>query len=103
MSVAAENLDREFSRFSKKLPRSIGRFVDWLRRPEMRLVRILVAVIFIPGGLIGFFLPIFGFWMTPVGFMLIAQDVPFMRGPMSRMLAWTNDQWEKRRRTASDR
>jgi fatty acid desaturase len=99
MSVAAEDLDREFSRFSQKLPQSIGRFVDWLRRPQSRYVRIMVAMVFIPGGIVGFFLPLIAFWMTPVGILLIAQDVPFMRAPMARLLAWTNDRWEKRLKT----
>jgi len=34
------------------------------------------------------FLPILGLEMIPIGLMLIAIDVPFLRGPVARMIAW---------------
>ncbi len=34
------------------------------------------------------FLPILGLEMFPIGLMLIAIDVPFLRGPVARMIAW---------------
>jgi hypothetical protein len=31
--------------------------------------------------------------MLPLGLVLIAQDIPFLRRPMARMIAWINDRW----------
>jgi hypothetical protein len=44
------------------------------------------------------FLPIFGFWMLPLGILLIAQDVPFIRPPLARLIAWIEAKWQSRRR-----
>ena len=41
-------------------------------------VRSLVGVLFMIGGLFGFF-PILGFWMLPLGAALIALDIPLTR------------------------
>jgi hypothetical protein len=44
-------------------------------------------VLLIVGGLL-FFLPILVIEMLPVGLMLVAIDVPFLRGPVARMMDW---------------
>ena len=44
-------------------------------------------MLLIIGGLL-WFLPILGIEMLPIGIVLIALDVPFLRGPAARMLAW---------------
>ena len=59
------------------------------------MVRIPLAVVLIAAGLVGF-LPILGFWMIPLGLALIALDVPFLRGPLARVLAWVNARLEMR-------
>jgi hypothetical protein len=38
-------------------------------------------------------LPVLGLWMLPLGLVLIAQDIPFLRRPMARLIAWINDRW----------
>jgi hypothetical protein len=40
-------------------------------------------------GLFGF-LPILGFWMLPLGLLLIARDVPALEPPLARIFAWLN-------------
>jgi hypothetical protein len=50
------------------------------------LVRSIAGIIFMAGGVLGF-LPILGFWMFPVGLLLIATDIPPLRRPMQRWLA----------------
>jgi hypothetical protein len=70
-------------------------------------VRIPVAFGLMIGGVVGF-LPILGFWMLPLGLILIAQDVPFIRPPLARFLGWIEAKWsawrdgrqERRRNTA---
>ncbi|MBL6865182.1 MAG: hypothetical protein ISQ90_10365 [Rhodospirillales bacterium] len=41
-------------------------------------LRTIFGLLFVIGGIFGF-LPILGFWMIPVGFLLISLDVPFSR------------------------
>jgi hypothetical protein len=42
------------------------------------------------------FLPVLGLWMLPLGLLLVAQDVPALQKPMSRMLGWIERKWEER-------
>jgi hypothetical protein len=46
--------------------------------PENRALRIVVGVLLVIGGMLGF-LPILGFWMIPLGFIVLAQDIPAVR------------------------
>jgi hypothetical protein len=93
----APDLDDEMARLAERLPPRAARFVRWLRRPESRRYRIPAAIVLIPGGLAGF-LPLLGFWMIPLGLVLIAQDVPPLRGPMARLLARVRRGMERRSR-----
>lgn len=78
--------DQALWRLEQRLPgfaaRSLRYFVDsspWVRIPP--------ALAFIAGGFVGF-LPILGFWMIPLGLVLLAQDIPALRPPLARMLNW---------------
>lgn len=87
-----DELDRQLAAFAERLPDSMARPVNWMRQPSSRWVRIPAAVALICGGIVGF-LPILGFWMIPLGLALIALDVPFLRPPLSRLLAWIERKW----------
>lgn len=56
-------------------------------------VRIPAGLLLIAGGIVGF-LPILGFWMVPLGLALIALDVPFLREPIARLIAWGEAKWK---------
>ncbi len=92
------DLDHQFERLEKKLPGRMGRFVRWLREPSSRWVRIPAAILLIAAGFVGF-LPILGFWMIPLGLVLIAQDIPFVRKPIARLIAWLMTRWERWKRS----
>jgi hypothetical protein len=92
MSRKVHDLDDELQRFEKRLPRFMARAVAWLRKPSSRYVRLPAALLLVAGGFVGF-LPILGFWMIPLGLVLVAQDVPFLRPPMARLLAWIDRKW----------
>ena len=94
------DLDEELNRFAERLPNPLARAVRWLRRPESILVRIPVAIVLVLGGFLSF-LPVLGIWMLPLGLVLIAQDVPFLRSPMARMLAWIDRKWPAQKTEAS--
>jgi hypothetical protein len=89
---ASADLDEQFRRFEPHLPPRMGKAVRWLRQPSSRWVRVPAALLLIGGGIIGF-LPILGFWMVPLGLLLIAQDVPFLQPPLARLLRWAADKW----------
>jgi hypothetical protein len=105
MAGEGSDLDQEMQKFESRLPRPAARAAAWLRRPSSRWVRIPVAVLLVLGGFVGF-LPILGFWMIPLGLVLVAQDLPFLRPPLARLLAWINRRWpaadEKSRATAPE-
>jgi len=46
--------------------------------PNSRLIRIVVGVLFVIGGIFGF-LPILGFWMIPLGLVILSIDLPPVR------------------------
>lgn len=92
-----QKLDRQFGRLEKQLPDSAGRFLKWLRKPASRWVRIPAAIVLVAGGFLGF-LPVLGFWMLPLAFLLLAQDLPFLRKPTNRALLWLERTWVKFKR-----
>ena len=92
---AKMELDRHFVWFESKLPPKPARWVAWLRKPSSRLARIPLAILLIAGGFFSF-LPVLGLWMLPLGLLLVAQDVPMLQKPMSRMLGWIERKWEAR-------
>lgn len=95
-------LDRHFAWFEGKLPPGPARFVGWLRKPSSRWVRIPLALLLILGGIFSF-LPVLGLWMLPLGLLLFAQDVPFLQGPLARLLAWVERKWTERQRARESR
>ena len=90
-------LDRHFAWFESKLPPKLARFFTWVRQPSSRLVRIPLGILLIVGGIFSF-LPVLGLWMLPLGLMLIAQDIPFLQGPIVRLLGWMERKWLERQR-----
>lgn len=62
-----------------KFKRLYGRFRAFARSRLPPGVRLIVGILLIGGGILGF-LPILGFWMIPLGFSVAALDVvPFYR------------------------
>jgi fatty acid desaturase len=102
MGLDRLDLDEQLKRFAKRLPPPRATVLRWLRRPGSAYVRIPAAIVLIAGGFVGF-LPILGFWMVPFGLVLIAQDLPFLRGPMARLLAWINRKWPAKTEQADAR
>jgi 4-alpha-glucanotransferase len=95
----AEKLDTIIEKYDGKMPRPIGRFVHWLRKPESRWIRLVAGVLFVILGCVGF-LPVLGFWMVPLGFILLAQDIPILRRPTLAAITWVDKKvtdWRNRR------
>jgi hypothetical protein len=91
------DLDRELDRLATKLPGWAAKTIHWVRKPGSGWMRYPLALLLIVGGFVGF-LPILGFWMVPLGLVLIAEDIPFLQRPLARLIGWINDRWDARGR-----
>jgi hypothetical protein len=94
MGQDRETFDRCLDAYSRRLPEKMGRFVRWITGSSSALVRIPIGLLLIAGGAVGF-LPILGFWMVPLGLVLIAQDIPLLRPPLLWLLRWINRRWPR--------
>ena len=93
MSDGQRILDEAFDALEREVPESFVRFIRWLRSPKSRLFRIPLGILFLAGGCL-WFLPILGAWMLPLGLMLLAQDIPFLRKPIGRATLWMIAKWQ---------
>jgi hypothetical protein len=64
--------------------------------PRSRALRITVGCLLVFGGLLGF-LPVLGFWMIPLGLLVLSADFAPIRRLRRRLSVW----WERRRRSGS--
>jgi hypothetical protein len=55
--------------------------------PRSRILRILIGILLIIGGLFAF-LPILGFWMIPLGLLVLSIDIPRVRRWRRRFAVW---------------
>jgi pilus assembly protein TadC len=60
--------------------------------PESRGLRITIGVVLVIGGMLGF-LPILGFWMIPLGLLVLSYEFSRMRRWRRRGVVW----WGRRR------
>jgi hypothetical protein len=85
-----DDLDGQLDRLQRQVPDFMGHALRWLRKPGLVWVRIPAGLLLIVGGVLAF-LPLLGVWMIPLGLALIALDVPFLRSPVARMIAWSEE------------
>jgi hypothetical protein len=62
----------------------VNRWALWSDRNLPAGVRALLGVVAMACGVLGF-LPVLGFWMFPLGLVLVALDIPVLR---RRVLEW---------------
>ncbi len=84
MKRRERRFDRQFDALERMIPGS-GGVLGRLRSNRWRLVRLPLALLLIVGGVVSF-LPVLGIWMLPLGLLLLAVDLPFLRGPISRLV-----------------
>jgi hypothetical protein len=84
----------EMNRFQNHIPPWVGRNLNRLRGKRAIWVRVLTgAALIVAWGFLP--LPVVGIWMLPVGLALLAHDIPMIRGPIARLLHFTNRKIEK--------
>ena len=98
--VDDQHLDRHLDSLQRKLPGGVSAWLQRLRAPGARWVRIPAGILLICGGLIGF-LPVLGFWMLPLGLLLLSLDVPPLKHPTARALDWIDRRWAQFRESRS--
>jgi hypothetical protein len=86
------DLDRELQRLAQRLPPKFARLLLWIWEPSRVWLRFPLAIVLVLGGFLSF-LPVLGIWMLPLGLVLVARDIPPLRPPMARMLAWIEARW----------
>lgn len=92
MADGKRALREAFKRLELEVPYRFARVLRRLRHPDARLIRIPLALLFILGGIFSF-LPVLGIWMLPLGLLLLAQDVPFLRKPVAQATIWAMRKW----------
>jgi hypothetical protein len=63
-----------------------------LRLPQSRPIRVILGLALIIGGVLGF-LPVLGFWMIPLGLLVLSVDMPIVRRWRRRLEIW----WGRRK------
>ena len=87
MRARTPDLDDQLDRLEGICPAFLAKPIHFMRAPGLRWLRTTAGILLIIGSFF-WFLPILGLEMFPIGLMLIAIDVPFLRGPVARMIAW---------------
>ena len=87
-----EKLDQAFEGLEREVPDRVCRAIRWLRDPKGRWVRLPLGIVLVVAGFFGF-LPVIGFEFIPVGLLLLAQDLPFLRKPVAEATLWLEAKW----------
>jgi hypothetical protein len=70
-------------------PKKIRLFDRHLHLPQSKPIRIGIGILLVGGGLIGF-LPVLGFWMIPLGLLVLSVDLPIVRRWRRQLTVWWN-------------
>jgi hypothetical protein len=81
MTRRERRFHRQFQVLERLVPPLRGP-ISRLRRGSWFPIRLPLALMLTTGGLV-WFLPLFGLWMLPAGLLLLAIDLPHLRGPIS--------------------
>jgi len=73
--------------------RKVHVFGRTIHLPHSKPLRIAIGVLLVLFGILGF-LPVLGFWMIPLGLLVLSHDFAWPRRQRRRLAVW----WEKRRR-----
>ena len=60
--------------------------------PKSKPIRIGIGILLIAGGVVGF-LPVLGFWMIPLGLLVLSIDLPIVRRWRRQLTVW----WHRKR------
>lgn len=93
----AQVLERAYRELESELPDRLARLIRRLRSPDLRWLRIGIGVLCIAAAAL-WFLPVLGLEFLPIGLLLLAQDIPFLRRPLGIAMLWGVERWRSLRR-----
>jgi len=68
----------------------------FLRTPKTKIGRFIVGWAFVVGGILGF-LPVLGFWMIPLGLLILSTDYAFARRWRRKLQVWMGKRQKNKR------
>jgi hypothetical protein len=77
-------LHRQFKLLVRIVP-ALKNPISFILNEKARLVRIPIAILLVLGGVFSI-LPFLGIWMLPLGLLLLAVDIVFLRAPVSALV-----------------
>jgi hypothetical protein len=92
MADGKSELRQAFKHLEEQVPDRFANILRRLRHPDARLLRIPLGLLLVVGGVFSI-LPVLGIWMLPLGLLLLAYDVPFLRKPVARFTIWATQKW----------
>ena len=98
-SSEANDHRHHINRLLKHLPAGVRRVVERVLQPEASWFRIPLGVLLIACGFLGF-LPVLGFWMIPLGALLLAEDIPIVRKYTVHAIEAVERWWRRRQERA---
>jgi hypothetical protein len=63
--------------------------------PQNKALRIGLGVALVLAGGLGGWLPILGFWMLPLGLVILSVDIPWVRRRRRRFYVWIVNWWRR--------
>lgn len=94
---ASRVLERRLDRAERHLPGIFKAWLVHLRHPSASWLRVPLGILLVIGGLLGF-LPVLGFWMLPLGIVLLSLDFAMLRRPTARTIISGERHWRRFRR-----
>ena len=79
------------------MTRKVRLFNREIQLPQSKPVRIGLGLLLIAGGFVGF-LPVLGFWMIPLGLLVLSVDLPVVRRWRRQLTLW----WHGRNGASND-
>jgi hypothetical protein len=68
--------------------------------PQSKPLRLGIGILLVAGGLVGF-LPVVGFWMIPLGLLVLSVDIPVVRRWRRKLAVWWHRDRKAERGTGS--
>ena len=89
-----DEMDEAYAGLEREVPKWMVRPIRWLHSSRSRLYRIPIGLLLIACGIVGF-LPIIGYEFIPIGILVLAQDIPFLRRPAGKLILSLLEKWRK--------
>ena len=89
----SDRFNRELDELENRLPNWARGVLRRARTPDAVFLRTLVALLLIIGGIAGIVLPVLGFWMVPLGLLVLSHDLAFIRRKRRKFSVWWARKW----------